>query len=302
MIAPAARSGLGAALFSSLTGAGHGLIAWSGLTIALLALRGGLSPALGGVQLAGLALGLLLSGIGIARAVVGPGGPRDAWRTLARLRTSWPARELALALATTLLAAVAITLLLWMPDSASRAAWLACLGLPLAALALVTMACAAITWITLAPASTRQHPLALPGYLLLSLLTGLALQLVTMAAMLPGQDPVGMLPTLAMLGLVLAVLKWLHWRGIDTAPAPAADNPDMATAQAGPALARRHEHRLRLATVAGLVATPVLASGLMILGWLPALPATTLAALGLLAGAFTERWLFLAYVQSATGA
>ena len=265
-----------AVIFSTtLSGAGYGLLAWSGLTIALLALRGGLSPALEGVQLAGLGLGLLLSTIGLpcSLAQVGESGRRfSRWRSLLL------SREGVLAVATAPLAMAAMALLLWMPTGATRAAWLACLGLLLAVMALGTVACTAMVYASLKPVPAWRHPLVLPVYLLFALLTGLALQLVTMAAMLRGQGPAGMLPTLVLFGLVLAVLKWLYWRAIDRdMEVPGLDAP-----------------RLRWAALAGLVALPLLATLLMAFGWIPALAATLLAALGLLAGAFVERWLFFA--------
>src|SRR5690606_18530222 len=133
-------------------------------------------------------------------------------------------------------------------------------------------------------------------YLLFALLTGLALQLVVMSAMLRGQGPAGMLPTLVLFGLVLAVLKWLYWRAIDAAPAPATRGaavglPDRqvrvferphteanyVTREMVFELARRHAVRFRLASVAGLVAVPLLACLLMVPGWIPALAATVLA-------------------------
>src|SRR5690554_6037872 len=284
--------------FTTLSGAGYGLLAWSGLTIALLALRGGLSPALEGVQLAGLGLGLVLSTIGLLCSLAHLGRPARAWRAFSQWRTSWLSREGVLAVATPmpLLAAMAV-------------------------LALATVACTAMIYASLKPIPAWRHPLVLPVYLLFALLTGLALQLVVMAAMLRGQGPAGMLPTLVLSGLVLAVLKWLYWRAIDAAPAPATRGaavglPDrevrlferphteanFVTREMVFEVARRHAFRLRLAAVAGLVAVPLLASVLMLLGWLPALGTTGLAAIGLLAGAFAERWLFFAQARHVVSA
>ncbi|MEN1956036.1 dimethyl sulfoxide reductase anchor subunit family protein [Luteimonas changyuni] len=275
------------AIFSTtLSGAGYGLLAWSGLTIALLALRGGLSPALEGVQLAGLGLGLLLSTIGLLCSLAQVG---ESDRSFSQWRSSWLSREGVLAVATAPLAMAAMALLLWMPTGATRAAWLACLGLLLAVMALATVACTAMVYASLKPIPAWRHPLVLPVYLLFALLTGLALQLVTMAAMLRGQGPAGMLPTLVLFGLVLAALKWLYWRAIDR---------DMEVSE----LARRHAVRLRWAALAGLVALPLLATLLMAFGWIPALAATLLAALGLLASAFAERWLLFAQARHVVSA
>ena len=307
--------------FTTLSGAGYGLLAWSGLTIALLALRGGLSPALEGVQLAGLGLGLLLSTIGLLCSLAHLGKPGRAWRAFSQWRTSWLSREGVLAVATPLPVLAAMALLLWMEPGATRAAWLACLGLLLAVLALATVACTAMIYASLKPIPAWRHPLVLPVYLLFALLTGLALQLVARAAMLRDQGPAGMLPTLVFFGLLLAVLKWLYWRAIDAAPEPATRGaavglPDRqvrvferphteanyVTREMVFQLARRHASRLRLAALAGLVAVPLLASVLMLPGWLPPLAATGLAACGLLAGAFAERWLFFAQARHVVSA
>lgn len=302
--------------FTTLSGAGYGLLAWSGLTMALLALRGGLSTALEGVQFAGLLLGLLLSTVGLLCSLFHLGKPGRAWRALSQWRTSWLSREGVLALLTPLPALAAIVLLFLATPGPTRAAWLACLGLLTAVMALATVACTAMIYASLKPIPAWRHPLVLPVYLLFALVTGLALQLLTVAAVLHGQGLAAMLPTLALAGLVLALLKWLYWRGIDASPAPATrgaavglpgrdvrvferphSEESYITREMAFKVARLHGRRLRFAALALLVAAPVLASGLLLAGWMPALPATLLAVLGLLAAAFFERWLFFAQAR-----
>src|SRR5690606_3154970 len=134
--------------FTTLSGAGYGLLAWSGLTIALLALRGGLSPALEGVQLAGLAGGLLLSTAALVCSLAQLGKPGRAGRAFSLWRTWWLWREGVLAVATPLPGVATRGLLLWVPAAATRAAWLACLGLMLAVLALATVACTAMIYVS----------------------------------------------------------------------------------------------------------------------------------------------------------
>src|SRR5690606_3663458 len=51
--------------FTTLSGAGYGLLAWLGVSIALLNLRGQVLPALAGVQLAALVPGQVLKKIGL---------------------------------------------------------------------------------------------------------------------------------------------------------------------------------------------------------------------------------------------
>lgn len=307
--------------FTTLSGAGYGLLAWSGLALALAALRGGLPLAPEGVQLAGVVLGLVLSTVGLLCSLAHLGKPARAWRAFSQWRTSWLSREGVLAVATPLPALAIVGLLLWMPSGATRTAALACLGGLMLALALATVACTAMIYASLRPIPAWRHPLVLPVYLLFALLTGLALQLVILAAVPVGPDPGRMLPALALSGLVVAALKWLYWRAIDRAPQPAARGAAVGlpgrevrvferphteasyiTREMVFEVARRHARGLRAAAIAGLAVVPLLASAAAALGWMPALAASLLAALGLLAGAFAERWLFFAQAKHVVAA
>lgn len=299
--------------FTTLSGAGYGLLAWTGISIALLSLRGGLAAALEGVQVVGLGLGLLLSTIGLLCSLAHLGKPGRAWRALSQWRTSWLSREGVLALLTVPPALVAMALLLWMPADGTRAAWLACLGVLLAVLALATVACTAMIYASLKPIPAWRHPLVLPVYLLFALLTGLALLFVLMTAMLNGQGPATMAVTLAMLGTMLAALKWLYWYEIGRATPPFTrgaaiglpgreaqvfERPhteaNYITREMAFNLARRHALKLRIAATLGLLVLPLFAALLLSAGALSSLAALLLATVGVLAGAVVERWLFFA--------
>jgi len=67
-------------------------------------------------------------------------------------------------------------------------------------------------------------------------------------------------------------------------------------------LARRHARQLRVATLAGLVLVPLVAAALALVAGLPVLPASVAAAVGLLAAAFVERWLFFAQARHVVAA
>ena len=299
--------------FTTLSGAGYGLLAWTGISIALLSLRGGLAPALEGVQVAGLALGLLLSTIGLLCSLAHLGKPGRAWRALSQWRTSWLSREGVLALLTAPPVLAAAAVLLWMPAGATRAAWLASLGLALAVLALATVACTSMVYASLKPIPAWRHPLVVPVYLLFALLTGLALQFVLMTAMLRAQGSATMMITLAMLGAMLAALKWLYWYEIGRATPPFTrgaaiglprrdaqvfERPhteaNYITREMAFTVARRHALKLRIAATAGLLLVPLLAALLLSSGLVSPLVALLLATVGMLAGAFVERWLFFA--------
>src|SRR5690606_5213422 len=277
--------------------------------IALLNLRGQVLPALAGVQLAALVLGLVLTTIGLLASLGHLGKPFRAWRAFSQWRTSWLSREGVMAIAT-LVPALAVGALLLCEPGTVVSPMLAVCGIALALFALGTVVCTAMIYASLKPIPAWRHPLVVPVYLLFALLTGLALPLLAMASMLRGQGLAGMLPTLVLCGLVLAALKWLYWRAIDAAPAPATRGaavglPDRdvqvferphteanyITREMVFQVARRHALRLRLAAVAGLVAVPLLATALLLAGWVPVLAASTIAALGLLACAVRRRWL-----------
>ena len=304
--------------FTTLSGAGYGLLAWTGLGMALSALRGTPAPHPEGLQLAALVLGLLLSTVGLLCSLAHLGKPARAWRAVSQWRTSWLSREGVLALATPLPALVAIVLLLAPAEGAEGpgAVLPTALGLALAALALATVACTAMIYASLRPIPAWRHPLVLPVYLLFAVSTGLALQLALVAALRGDPGVATLLPAVALSGLLLAVLKALYWRAIDRAPAPvtrgaAVGLPGRAvrvferphteasyvTREMAFQLARRHARRLRLATVAALVALPLPAALAAAAGWVPALPAAIVCALALLAGSFVERWLFFAQAR-----
>jgi sulfite dehydrogenase (quinone) subunit SoeC len=89
-------------VFTTLSGAGFGLIAWLGL---------GVGPEDTGFGLIGCGLALVLAGIGLLASLWHLGNPQRAWRALSQWRSSWLSREGVLALAT--LAAFGLYALIW---------------------------------------------------------------------------------------------------------------------------------------------------------------------------------------------
>lgn len=300
--------------FTTLSGAGFGLLAWLGISIALLHTGGNPLPALHAVQLCALMLGLALATAGLLSSLAHLGQPQRAWRALSQWRSSWLSREGLLALLTMLPAlAIGGLLLSGLPTAAAATAF-GLLGLLLSVLALATVASTAMIYASLVPIPAWRHPLVLPVYLLFALLTGLALLFVTMLALLPDlDDGSAMAATLAVLGGLLVAGKWVYWRDIDRTALPADrgaavglpgrdvrvfERPhteaNYITREMAFVVARRHATRLRIVASALLFAVPLLA-------WLLAANALAapavllgLCAAALLAGAFVERWLFFA--------
>jgi DMSO reductase anchor subunit len=111
-------------IFTTLSGAGFGLMAWLGLGL-------GSERADFGVIACGLAL--LLASAGLIASLWHLGNPQRAWRALSQWRSSWLSREGGLAVAT--LAAFGLYALLWVSGYGRVTA----LGLLAALLALATV-------------------------------------------------------------------------------------------------------------------------------------------------------------------
>jgi len=298
--------------FTTLSGAGYGLLAWSALA-AVLRWAGPRS------LLACVALGLVLVTIGLLSSMAHLGKPARAWRAFSQWRTSWLSREGVMALATYAPAlAVAAMLLSGMlaPDAGGVPASPGTAGMAaaflLVAFALVTVACTAMIYASLKPVPAWRHALVVPAYLLFALLTG---GLLCAAAIgFSGHVGNGVAMAAVATAIVLAVLKWRYWRDIDAtrfaqsrADAVGLPGRDVGvferphteanylTREMGFVLARRHSRRLRIiATVLFAVVPALLVLPVWALVHVDAAPWLTAAAGSALLGAFVERWLFFA--------
>ncbi|MCF7221529.1 dimethyl sulfoxide reductase anchor subunit family protein [Marilutibacter chinensis] len=291
--------------FTTLSGAGYGLLAWAGTALML-----GRAPA--GVALAvAIVSGLALASIGLLSSTFHLGKPLRAWRAFSQWRSSWLSREGVAAVLTYLPAFAIIALTSWPGGPAERTTpWL---GLALAALAALTVVCTAMIYASLKPIPAWRHPLVVPVYLLFAAQSGLALALA-----MRGGAPTALAVAVAGLGLLLAAAKWRYWRDIDRGALPA--DPGNAvglpgrtvgvferphteanyiTREMGFALARRHAARLRRIALLLFAGLPLLLAATA-LAWPAAqAPAAAMAALAVLSGAFVERWLFFAEARHA---
>ena len=294
--------------FTSLSGAGYGLLFWS----ALAALFNWMRPI---PLLAAVVLGLLLVTIGLLSSVGHLGKPQRAWRAFSQWRTSWLSREGVMALAT-YVPAVALLLVVLGNLPAHGALHLGVPGiiacLLLLVLAPLTVYCTAMIYASLKPIPAWCHSFVTPVYLLFALLTG-GLLCATVAGV---QGAVGNSVAMGgiLVAIVLGVVKWRYWRDIDSTPltqtrADAVGLPgrnvsvferphtesNYLTREMGFIVARKHARRLRRIAIALFALVPVL---LLLPVWLfvhlDAAPWLAAAALSALAGAFVERWLFFA--------
>ncbi|MFB7898439.1 dimethyl sulfoxide reductase anchor subunit family protein [Streptomyces xiamenensis] len=206
--------------FTTLSGAGYGLMMWLG-ALALLQ-HGGLdgAPELSLRALgAGLLASLLLVTAGLLSSTAHLGKPLRSWRASSQWRTSWLSREGVMAVLTY---APALTLLAWLlalsPERAWPAAWPTLAGTALSVCALLTVACTAMIYASLPPIPAWRHPLVVPVYLAFAALSGAAL-----LGALPGGSGVGRIAAgaVALLAPLTALLKWRYWAAIDRQPLPA---------------------------------------------------------------------------------
>jgi len=316
MTAKSMHPALSVIFFTTLSGAGYGLLVWLGISTSLLQARGQLGAELSKLQLIAAAIGLVLVTVGLLCSLGHLGKPQRAWRAMSQWRTSWLSREGVLSLLT-YLPIVAMIWLLWRGEqNADTSGLLAVAGLLTTLLALVTVACTAMIYASLKPIPAWSHPLVLPGYLLFALHSGAALLFLLMMWRLPDIDAgVSLTRILAVLGVLAALLKLLYWREIDRAPLPvrgaAVGLPDREvevferphteanyiTREMAFEVAREHGRLLRwlaLALFAGVPLLAALAVQAAPRGAAGFFPVTVVA---ILAGTFIERWLFFAQAK-----
>ena len=302
--------------FTTLSGAGYGLLFWS----ALAALTGGASAR---ALLVATLLALVLASAGLLASFWHLGKPLRAWRAFSQWRTSWLSREGVAAVLTyipALLFAAALLPAMIGSRAQGEPVELNAVGLLVAfalmACALVTVACTAMIYASLKPIPAWRHRLVLPGYFGFALLCG-GLLLVAISAWSGASPTRGMALGGIGLAALLAALKLHYWRAIDAAPLPATrgdavglpqrtvtvfERPhtesNYLTREMAFVVARTHAQRLRWLALLLFAVVPI--GCLFALGRSDVIaPGTWLwiAALAALAGAFVERWLFFAQAR-----
>ena len=310
-------------LFTTLSGAGYGLLALLGGLVAFapptILVQTDDPLALWGVWLLflWLGIGVALTAAGLASSMFHLGKPLRAWRAFSQWRTSWLSREGLLALATYLPVMALIVLyqaeLHALSTAASSTSWLVpWAGGLLALLSLLTVVCTAMIYASLKPIPAWRHGLVVPVYLVFALLLGL-LVLGSVTGIFIPQILVFVLVGAPPLAFALAVMKLIYWRAIDSMELPSREaatalegfgkvsiferphtEQNYLTREMGFVLARKHSRKLRVIALLLFSGIPLLA--LLAAAMLPAVAAAALwiAALAAFAGAFVERWLFFA--------
>lgn len=297
--------------FTTLSGAGYGLMAWIG-ALAFYQYANG-SPAEPMREFAFAMLSaLILVSVGLLSSTLHLGKPLRAWRAFSQWRTSWLSREGVMAI---LAYVPALGLLLGVVRE-SGAAMPMLLSAAVVVCALLTVACTAMIYASLKPIPAWRHWLVVPGYLAFALLSGAAL-----LAVLPGAAGRSAMIAVVLLAPLTAALKLMYWRAIDRTPLPvtrgeAVGLPDRElsvferphtednylTREMGYVLARKHARKLRAIALALFALLPV--AGMFVAGLMqvtgspgPATLVSALSALSVLLGAVVERWLFFAQAK-----
>jgi sulfite dehydrogenase (quinone) subunit SoeC len=292
-------------VFTTLTGAGYGLLFWLGIAGALLLL-----PPDPGFAATALLLAFVVVSGGLASSAFHLGRPERAWRAFSQWRSSWLSREGVASLAA--YAPAAVFAWGWILRGTTGGAWAAA-ALATSVMAAVTVVCTAYIYRSLKPIAHWSNGWVPANFLALAGMTG-ALWLAALAAAfgLPASGALWLA-----IGTIVAAgaLKLGYWRHIDGRPghstaesatglgrfgqvrlfeAPHTE-ANFLQKEMGFAIARKHSAKLRritlhLAFVIPLLLTLVALAGA---GW-PYVAAAVAAAPIATLGVLMERWLFFA--------
>jgi DMSO reductase anchor subunit len=292
-------------LFTTLSGAGYGLLA----VVGIMAPFGGLPPdRFFGLAALGLALGAV--SVGLLASTFHLGRPERALRAFSQWRTSWLSREGVSSVAT------------YVPAGVFGVAWvftertdgiIALCGILAALGAAVTVYCTAMIYRSLKPIQRWHNRWVVPNYLALALATGLLWLTLLLQAF---DRPSRLVAIATMLSLILAAaLKLAYWRFIDgSASASTAGtatglgrfgdvrlfeaphtSENYLQKEMGFVIARKHAAKLRRIALLAAFALPLLLTlAAILVPGIPAVAASAIAAPLAMVGVVVERWLFFA--------
>jgi DMSO reductase anchor subunit len=305
--------------FTTLSGAGYGVLMWLGVWIVMAEVRGEpMQRALLLSWLIALCAASVLIAIGLLSSMLHLGKPGRAWRAFSQWRTSWLSREGVMSIVTYVPVGALLILIaeavLRERSVASGASLLAALGVITAVCALATVICTAMIYGSLKTIPAWRHRLVVPGYIAFALLTGGALlAAMTRLAGTAETTVQSLAAALAGAAVATAAIKLAYWRAIDAQSLPvtrgdAVGLPDRVlsvferphtdenyvTREMAFAVARKHARRLRATALFLFALVPILAavSALRFAGAVNV--ALAISGAAAFAGAFVERWLFFA--------
>jgi DMSO reductase anchor subunit len=267
-----------------------------------------------------LAVGVLLSTMGLFASVAHLGQPLRAWRAFSQWRSSWLSRE-GIASLLTFVPIVVIAWLLYSHEHDEARDALRLWGLLLAIGCFATVFCTGHIYSCLKPIRAWHNPYVVPGYLLFGLYSGALWFGVIGRHMAANVVATHLAAFISLLACTIVVapacawLKWRYWRSLDSMPAISAgaatgldrlgsvrsfEQPhteeNYLTHEMGFVLARKHSLKLRRIALWLILLAPVAAVLLpVVLG--PA--GAWLAVLAGMGGVFVERWLLFAEAKHA---
>lgn len=295
-------------VFTTLSGAGLGLLIW----LALLALLGAV-PADPIFGLFGLGIALAMTAAGLLSSTLHLGRPERAWRAFSQWRTSWLSREGVCAVATFVPALLLALGWVVFGTYGGLFAFAAFLTISLAA---ATVVCTGMIYQSLPTIRAWHQPIVTPIYCVIALATGGVLAVFLLLAFRI-DCPTVTLVVSALLAIA-AVIKRAYWSTLDSTPPrysagqatglgrfgtvrpldPPHTEPNFVMREMGYAIGRKHARALRrIALVAGFVVPALLLLLSLAAAPLPALLLSSLAVGACAAGVFVERWLFFAEAQ-----
>jgi len=295
-------------LFTTASGAGYGLLIW-------LCLLGGYGflpiERWFGFTSFGLAFGLI--SIGLLSSTFHLGHPERAWRAFSQWRSSWLSREGVAAVITYIPAGLAAIGWVFYEDISGFWKLMAIAG---ALMAVITIACTAMIYASLATIRQWHNHLVVPVYVSLGLATGSVLLTMLIAAF--GYDAKHP-EFLALVMLVIAlIIKLIYWHRIEnedktwtieqatglksSTPIRQLEAPhsqdNFVQREMGYKVARKHGAKLKRYAIVLAFLIPIFLLGLDItLNNQFSIVLTLLCVLSVSAGVVIERWLFFAQAQ-----
>lgn len=295
--------------FTTATGAGYGLLAVLGVSVAL----GALAPdrALGFV---GLGLALVLITAGLLSSTLHLGHPERAWRAFSQWRSSWLSRE------------GVMSVLTYIPAAIFGVGWVflgridgfvAATGLVAAMGAVATVFTTSMIYASLKPIAQWHSRFTVPGYLIFALMTGAVLFNALLRLFGEGAQAAGIVAALAIaVGWGWKIATWRHndalspettlnsATGLKDGSVRSIEWPhteeNYVLKEMGYRIARKHAAKLRAFVQICAFAAPLVLTivSLMTASWL-GIAAVIVAVVAQAPGILVERWLFFAEAKHA---
>jgi len=292
-------------IFTTVSGAGFGLLCWLGLYAVA-----GLLPANQIFAFISIALAFGAIAVGLLSSTFHLGHPERAWRAFSQWRSSWLSRE------------GIVSMLTFVPALVFAAGWIllrrsdgifALSGALMSLLATLAVVCTAGIYFSLKPILAWHNNWVMPNYLALSAMSGMLL-LTALASVFGYATATTYWLSLALIAAALFA-KLGYWRFIDSAPV--VSTPETATGlgslgkvrlfkaphtsenylmkEMGFRIARKHARKLRIISVLlGFVVPFLLLVVAQRAEGFPAAAFSVAAVCISLTGVLTERWLFFA--------